>query len=73
MARIVNPEWKKKIVERLDNGLELNEAVGPAISKKWLVKLLLERRVPYKITNAGCGVSIISTYTDVCPCCKRKL
>ena len=37
------------------------------------IKLFVELDKPFKLYNLGAGVKRITSETDICPCCKRRL
>ncbi len=77
MAFRLSPSWMQEIRQKISaakRGESFFEVhLSAPITKKFVVTCLLDAGVPYKIHNAGAGVSIITTKTDECPCCKRKL
>ena len=71
------PRWMEEIRGKVNAAKHHNQpfevTLSTPVAKKFVVLRLVEQGVPYKIHNAGVGVSIITTKTDECPCCKQKL
>jgi len=71
--RVVNKQWYNKqtstFIEtgKLDIVIDFNKALDA------IVKYLTEIKQPYKIYNLGSSVKRLTTETDTCPCCRRKL
>lgn len=70
--------WVSEMRERI-NGLSspgatpIDLTTGENIVAKWLIASLSGKNVPFKVYNLGAGVKRITTDTDECPCCKRKM
>jgi hypothetical protein len=73
MGILVNPKWKDKVEEALLDGKVVDETVSHAKAAQWLVMFLSSKGANFKVYNLGAGVRRITTETDVCPCCKRKM
>lgn len=71
--KIVNSQFKEKIVERVDRGLLIDETIAANMAAQWLITYLTVHNKPFKVYNLGAGVKRITTETETCPCCKRKL
>ena len=73
----LNPTWKAEQVKKLEAALVEHKIYEMTISlpmaKKWVIFELDRRSIPFKVHNLGAGVAKITTDTDTCPCCKRKL
>lgn len=78
----VNPTWqaemRAKIQELLSSrGSEYQPVISITtahnVSAQWLVAEFFRNNIPYKVTNLGAGVKHVTTDTDNCPFCKRKL
>ena len=52
-------------------GVDFTSALNQAI--QYTVLQLSQAGRPFKLYNLGAGVKRITTDTDTCPCCKRKL
>jgi hypothetical protein len=78
MAHKVNPNWQKKMQDIMGqlgtiDSIPLDETISYTPAAKWLVQVLATRGIAYKILKMGLGVNRITTKTDTCPCCKKKL
>lgn len=80
MPRMLNARWvqtmKDKVQSQLLPGMydfEVDEVLSSNLAAKFLIKLLAAEGRPYKVHQLGAGVKHITTNTDTCPCCKRKL
>ena len=69
----VSREWFNKCLEELDGKRRIDITVNLNIAARALVTALDRRGILYKVYNLGAGVKRITTDTDTCPCCKRKL
>lgn len=73
MASMINPKWAEKVRNLLDAGQPIDETIEYAPAAKWLVVRLSSRNRMFRMYNLGAGVKRITTDTDQCPCCKRKI
>uniref|UniRef100_A0A6M3K850 Uncharacterized protein n=1 Tax=viral metagenome TaxID=1070528 RepID=A0A6M3K850_9ZZZZ len=73
MAARVNPAWILEMRKTADDRKEIDATLSFNAAAQELIKILVLRDIPFKIYNLGAGVKRITTDTDVCPCCKRKL
>jgi len=69
---LITKEWidncKKSITEEsFDMTTMYNNAA------QVVIKLFIQCDKPFKLYNLGAGVKRITSETDICPCCKRKL
>jgi len=71
--KIISPRWAKEMEEKLDNGQPIDVTTAFSKAVAWLVLRLVNLDRPFKIHNLGGGVKRITTDTDICPCCKKKL
>jgi hypothetical protein len=76
MSQRLNPIWAEKqkqlmLDSRDGEPYELVESFPKG--KTFVVTELAKLGIPFKVYNLGAGVSKITTDTDICPCCKRKL
>lgn len=69
---VLNPQWQRNMLDKLQNGSELDITLQSAKPATWLIAKLLERNRLFKVYKVS-GVTRITTETDSCPCCKRKL
>ena len=74
MARmIINQKWVDEIVEKERTRSPIDETISFNTASQWLVTFLSLKNFPFKVYNLGAGVKRITTVTDMCPMCKRKL
>lgn len=71
--KIVDPKWISEIKEKLRVGHEVDETIKSNLVASWLIAFLARRNTPFKVYNLGAGVKRVTTDTDICPMCKRKL
>ena len=73
MAVRVNPEWLKSRKEEIREyrSVDVTTTFNKAVQA--LIILLVEANLPFKLYNLGAGVKRITTKTNICPYCKRKL
>ncbi len=76
MSRLIlDKKWANAMQEKIDfSRCEKIEYIGtfkPAI--QFLVISLVKAGRSFKIYKPGGGVQQLTTDTDTCPCCKRKL
>jgi hypothetical protein len=69
---VLNPQWQKNMLDKLQAGSELDITLKSAKPATWLIAELLKRNRLFKVYKVS-GVTRITTETDSCPCCKRKL
>ena len=73
--RKVNPEWKEKILESIDQDRKkdrdarLNRITTYNPAAQWLIATLARMEIPFRVINLGAGVKKITTDTDICPKC----
>jgi hypothetical protein len=69
----VNPKWLETVITgyRETDMIDVTETYLPAV--KELVRWLSNRGIDFRVYNVGAGVRRVTTETDICPCCKRKL
>jgi hypothetical protein len=72
-GRIINPKWTERIIELERTGNPIDELSDNPLTSQWLIMFLSRKNTPFKVTNLGAGVKRITTITDECPMCKRKL
>jgi hypothetical protein len=73
MREVVSPKWKAGIESDIFQGKPVTVTTSFNAAAQWLVAKLVKCGVPFKLTNNGAGVKTITTVTDTCPLCKRKL
>ena len=69
----VSPKWLKERKEEIRKGYLIDITLTFSKAIQALIILLTEAEIPFKLYNLGAGVKRITTKTDVCPCCKKKL
>lgn len=69
----INPEWKKQMRKSIDHRHNIDHTTASNKAIQFLVISLNDANIPYKLYNLGAGVKRITTTTDICPCCKKKL
>jgi len=68
----ITKEWIDNLRKEIKAGtFEITTVYNNVIQKAILVFSSEEK--PYKLYNMGAGVKKITSNTDTCPCCKRKL
>jgi len=73
MGLRVNPNWLSEKLHTLDYAGELDVTVSYNKAAQSLIEALSHRNKEFKVYNLGAGVKRITTDTEVCPCCKRKI
>ena len=73
MAMRLNPKWLGAAVDELDKTGKLSRTTECNAGIQSIILLLNRRNIPFKLYNLGAGVKRVTTDTDTCPCCKRKL
>ena len=73
MGLRVNPNWLSEKLHTLDYTGELDVTVSYNKAAQSLIEALSVRDKMFKVYNLGAGVKRITTNTEVCPCCKRKI
>jgi len=78
--KVVSKKWMNK----LNDEIKMYDHVTPELTvishttsfnkaAQYMIIRLSEENIPFKVYNLGAGVKKITTETDKCPCCKRKL
>ena len=73
MAIQVSSQWienaiaEYKETEIMERTASFNKAIQALIIR------LDKEKINFKLYNLGAGVKKITTETDICPCCKKKL
>ena len=70
---MINPKWTDKIYKDVNEGKSIDETIMFNKASQWLVTILSNKNIPFKVYNLGAGVKRITTETDICPCCKKKI
>lgn len=64
--------WHDDIARRCNHPcINIDMTMTNISHKRIVIMELSERGIPFKIYNLGCGVTRITTKTDICPCCQR--
>jgi len=74
MSRLIlNPKWVADMTTKVHSTEEIDFIGTTNITIQWLVANLTRVGRTFKLYNLGAGVKRITTKTDICPCCNRKL
>lgn len=73
MATKINPDWQNHLRLMIHTTNEIDEVISFNPATQWLISQLAIAGKPFKVYNLGAGVKRVTTKTDTCPCCKRKL
>ena len=73
MAQRVNPNWIRFIEKSIENHEKIDKTTSYNKAAQILIKMLVSQDIPFKVYNLGAGIKRITTNTETCPCCKRKL
>lgn len=73
MKVVINPAWMKDRKEELEKKKIIDLTISYTPALKWLIEVLSNKNIFFKLYNLGAGVKRITTDTAVCPCCKKKL
>lgn len=69
----LNPEWCQKMTADAHSSLPVDYTSNLNLAIQYTIFQLSNAGRPFKLYNLGAGVKRITTDTDTCPCCKRKL
>lgn len=69
----INPKWMERLQTDIAAHHPIDETISFTPGKQWLIEFLSKKNRPFKVYQLGCGVTRITTDTDVCPCCKKSL
>ena len=73
MTTRVNPNWlDEKQRAYAETGI-IDTTVSFNKAAQSLVEWLSRQNIKFKVYNLGAGVKRITTDTEVCPCCKKKI
>jgi hypothetical protein len=72
MMRIA-PAWAKRVGDLLDARQPIDETTHYTPAIQFIVTRLAKSGRAFRIHQLGAGVKRITTDTDTCPCCKKKL
>ena len=73
MAIFLNDAWKDQMLSAIKNGNLVDETTATKVAIRFLIIALTNANRPFKLFNLGAGVQRLTTDTETCPCCKRKL
>lgn len=68
-----NCQWALRLQSRIDSAQPVDEICSQSYQANWLITKLSRSGTNFKIYNLGAGVKRITTETENCPCCKKKL
>lgn len=71
--KIISGKWQGEIESLIQQGKKIDATSGETIALKWLVQKLAICGVPYRVYKLGLGVTRVTTDTDTCPCCGKKV
>jgi len=75
----VSPAWLDGVREdirrfdRNDVSTHFERVLSYNLAAQAMVVLLTSANIPFKVFNLGAGVKRITTDTQICPCCKRRI
>lgn len=69
MGSRVSLKWKEEMREQIGKTSEVDETTGFNLASKWLICMLSEKEIPFKVIHLGAGVKRITTQTETCPKC----
>jgi hypothetical protein len=70
---MLSSSWLRIWQEKLEKDLPIDITTTEKNKVQYLLLQLLNRNRPYIIYNMGSGVTRLTTDTQFCPCCKKKL
>jgi len=73
MSARLNLQWIARVNDLILSSNPIDEVTGFMPAKQWLITQLTKAKRPFKLYQLGSGVVRITTNTDACPCCNRKL
>ena len=73
MAKQLDTKWVVAIEESLRNWQPINETLTDRLTLQFLILRLLKDGRPFKVYTLGAGGKRITTDTETCPCCNKKL
>lgn len=73
MSQRLNPSWTGMMLDKIRGDGAIDEVLSANLASAWLITVLTKHGTMFKVYNLGGGVKRITTNTDTCPCCKRKL
>ena len=79
MRRGINSTWLKALdtdirnYDRLVSRVPIVRTLSWNLAAQAMIVKLSDADIPFRIYNLGAGVKKITTETDICPCCKRRL
>ena len=69
----VNPEWFNEIQLKIESRQIIDQIISFNPGAQAVIACLTRANRAFKVYNLGAGVRRITTNTEICPCCKRKL
>lgn len=74
MSRLVlNPKWIAEMRDAINSNAKIDYTSSFNLTIKWLIVNLTKACRAFKLYNLGAGVKRVTTDTNTCPCCKKKL
>jgi len=69
----ISSTWMAEIESSILQNKKIDIVSGETIAMKWLIETLAKYGKSFKVYKLGLGVSRVTTETDICPCCLKKL
>jgi hypothetical protein len=69
LSSVWRDEIREAIEQHKEHAIGFKETTGIPQAKKFIILTLVNKGVPFKVLDQGCGVTTITTETDVCPKC----
>lgn len=69
MGSRLSSDWVKNMREEIENTGKVDHITGFNPASKWLICILSEKEIPFKVIHLGSGVKRITTKTETCPKC----
>ena len=73
MATKVNQQWIEDVMNEYKETKTLERTTSYNKAIQALIIRLDREKINFKLYNLGAGVKKITTETDICPCCKKKI
>jgi len=75
----LNEHWTSRIDEEIKTAIlkknkpNIDHTTTNIMAIRYIILALSKQSIPYHIYNLGASVKRITTDTEICPCCKRKI
>lgn len=71
-------DWSSVVSREIEEYLsgdreKIDRTISHNVNAKWLITKLTNKDIMFKVYNLGAGVKRITTETDKCPCCGKKV